>query len=87
MTLAAAARGGTTLTWREKKPLNFSRGDGRRRFLTLLKVRENEFPERDPRNFGLLLYDSVISDEEFVLLHIEIYLSAMNREREGSSLH
>ena len=43
-------------------------------FLTLLqlKVRENEFPERDPRDFGLLLYDGVISDEEFVLLYNEI---------------
>ena len=41
-------------------------------FLTLSKVRENEFPERDPRDFGLLLYDGVISDEEFVLLYNEI---------------
>ena len=40
-------------------------------FSTLLKVRENEFPERDPRDFGLLLYDGVISDEEFVLLYNE----------------
>ena len=59
-----------------------SRGDGRRRFfLTLLqlKVRENEFPERAPRDFGLLIYiyiyiyDGFISDEEFVLLYNEIY--------------
>ena len=55
--------------------------------LALLKVRENEFPERDPRDFGLLLYDGVISDEEFVLLYNEILLSALLRERECSSLH
>ena len=41
-------------------------------FFTLLKVRENEFPKKDPRDFGLLLYDGVISDEEFVLLCNEI---------------
>ena len=41
-------------------------------FLTQLKVRENEFPERDPRDFGLLLYGGVISDEEFFLLYNEI---------------
>ena len=41
-------------------------------FPTLLKVRENELPERDARDFGLLLYDGVISDEEFVLLYNEI---------------
>ena len=34
-TLAAAAWGGTTLTWREKQTLSFSRGDGRRRFFSL----------------------------------------------------
>ena len=39
---------------------------------TLWKVQENEFPERDSRDFGLLLYDGVISDEEFVLLYNEI---------------
>ena len=41
-------------------------------FLTLsqLKVRENEFPERDPRDFGILLYDGVISNEELVLSEI-----------------
>ena len=37
-------------------------------FLSLL----NEFLERDPWDFGLLLYDGVISDEEFLLLYIEI---------------
>ena len=72
---------------RETDFLSFRRGDGRRRFLTLLKVRENEFPERDPRDFGLLLYDGVISDEEFVRLYNEIYLSALILEREWSSLH
>ena len=41
-------------------------------FPTLLKVLENEFPERDTRDFGLPLYDGVISDEEFVLLYNEI---------------
>ena len=60
VTLAAAAWGGTTLTWREKQTLSFSRGDVRRLFsfffLTLLKVRKNEFPERDPRDFGLLAF-------------------------------
>ena len=40
VTLAAAAWGGTTSTWREKKALRFSRGDGRRLLLTLLKVWE-----------------------------------------------
>ena len=40
-------------------------------FPTLLKVLENELPERDARDFGLLLYDGVISDEEFVLLYNE----------------
>ena len=70
--MAVAAWGGTTLTWREKQTLSFSRGDGRRLFFTLLKVRENEFPKKDPRDFGLLLYDGVISDEEFVLLCNEI---------------
>ena len=72
MTLAAAAWEGTTLTWREKLTLSFGRGDGRRRFFDLLKVRENEFLDRNPRDFGLLLYDGVISDEEFVLLYNEI---------------
>ena len=72
MTLAAAAWGGTTLTWREKQTLIFSRGvTVEDVFFSLLKVRENEFPERDPRDFGLLLYDGVISDEEFVLLYNE----------------
>ena len=56
-------------------------------FFTLLKVRENEFPKKDPRDFGLLLYDGVISDEEFVLLCNEIELSALLLERECSSLH
>ena len=70
--MAAAAWGGTTLTWREKQTLSFSRSDGRRRFLTLLKVRQNESPARDPRDFGLLLYDGVVSDEESVLLYNEI---------------
>ena len=56
-------------------------------FSTLLTVRENEFPERDPRDFGLLLHDSVISDDEFVLLYDEIYLSALKLEREGSLLY
>ena len=75
------------MTWRDRETnLNFSRGDGRRRFLTLLKVRENGFPERDLRDFGLLLYDGVISDKEFVLLYNEIYLSALKLEREWSSL-
>ena len=37
-------------------------------FLSLL----NEFLERDPWDFGLLLYDGVISDEKFLLLYIEI---------------
>ena len=37
-------------------------------FLSLL----NEFLERDPWDFGLFLYDGVISDEEFLLLYIEI---------------
>ena len=37
-------------------------------FLSLL----NEFLERDPWDFGLRLYDGVISDEEFLLLYIEI---------------
>ena len=37
-------------------------------FLSLL----NEFLERDPWDFGLLLYDGVISDVEFLLLYIEI---------------
>ena len=41
-------------------------------FFTLLKVRENEFPKRVPRDFGLLIYDDVISDDEFVLLYNEI---------------
>ena len=41
-------------------------------FPTLLKVLENEFPERDTRDFGVPLYDGVISDEEFVLLYNEI---------------
>ena len=40
-------------------------------FFDLLKVRENEFLDRNPRDFGLLLYDGVISDEEFVLLYNE----------------
>ena len=40
VTLAATAWGGTTSTWREKQALSFSRGDGRRLFLTLLKVWE-----------------------------------------------
>ena len=35
VTLAAAGWGGTTLTWREKQTLSFSRGDGRRRFFSL----------------------------------------------------
>ena len=56
-------------------------------FLTLLKVQENEFPERDPRNFGLLLYDGFISDEEFVLLYNEIKFNALLLESECSSLH
>ena len=72
MTLAAAAWGGTTVTWREKQTLSFRRGDGRRRFFNFRKVRENEFPERDPSDFGLLLYDGVMSDEEFVLSYNEI---------------
>ena len=69
--MAAAAWGGRTFTWREKQTLSFSRGDGRRRFSNFRKVRENEFLE-DPSDFGLLLYDGVISDEEFVLLYNEI---------------
>ena len=60
------------MTWREKQTLSFRRGDGRRRFLNFRKVRENEFPERDPSDFGLLLYDGVMSDEEFVLSYNEI---------------
>ena len=40
MTLAATGRGGPTSTWREKQALSFSRGDGRRLFLTLLTVWE-----------------------------------------------
>ena len=36
-TLAAAAWGGTTLTWREKQTLSFSRGDGRRRFFNFIE--------------------------------------------------
>ena len=43
--------------------------------------------EMNPRDFGLLLHDSVISDEEFVLLYDEIYLSVLKLEREGSLLH
>ena len=42
--------------------------------------------EMNPRDLGLLLHDSVISDEEFVLLYDEIYLSALKLEREGSLL-
>ena len=41
-------------------------------FFNFRKVRENEFPERDLSDFGLLLYVGVISDEEFVLLYNEI---------------
>ena len=40
MTLAATGRWGTTSTWRKKQALSFSRGDGQRLFLTLLKVWE-----------------------------------------------
>ena len=72
MTLAAAAWGGTTFTWRGKQTLGFSRGYGRGRSFNFRKVRENDFPERDPSDFGLLLYDGVISDEDFVLLYNEI---------------
>ena len=54
--MAAVASGGTTLTWREKQTFSFSRGDSQRLFFkTLLKVRENEFSERDLGDFGLLL--------------------------------
>ena len=56
----------------EKQTLSFGRGDGWRRFFNFRGVRENEFPERDPSDFGLLSYDGVISDEEYVLLHSEI---------------
>jgi len=52
-----------------------------------LKVQENEFPERGPRDFGLLLYDGVISDEEFVLLYNEIKFNALLLESECSLLH
>ena len=38
--LAATGWGGPTSTWREKQALSLSRGDGQRRFLTLLKVWE-----------------------------------------------
>ena len=38
VTLASTDWGGTTSTWREKQASSFSRGDGRRLFLTLLKV-------------------------------------------------
>ena len=71
MTLATAAWGGTAFTFREKQTLSLSRGDGRRRFFNFRKVRENEFSERDPSD-GLLLYDGVMADEEFVFLYNEI---------------
>ena len=38
VTLAATGWGGPTSTWRKKQALSFSRGDGQRLFLTLLKV-------------------------------------------------
>ena len=72
MTLATAAWGGTAFTFREKQTLSLSRGDGRRRFFNFPKVRENEFSERDPSDIGLLLYDGVIADEDFVFLYNEI---------------
>ena len=40
-------------------------------FFNFRKVRENEFSERDPSD-GLLLYDGVMADEEFVFLYNEI---------------
>ena len=40
VTLAAPAWGGPTSTWRKKKALSSSRGDGQRLFLNLLKVWE-----------------------------------------------
>ena len=72
LTLATAAWGGTAFTFREKQTSSLSRGDGRRRFFNFRKVRENEFSERDPSDIGLLLYDGVIADEEFVFLYNEI---------------
>ena len=41
-------------------------------FFNFRKVRENEFSERDPSDIGLLLYDGVIADDEFVFLYNEI---------------
>ena len=49
---------------------------------------ENEFPERDPRALVYFYnYDGVISDEKFVPLYDEIWLSALLLESECSSLH
>ena len=59
------------MTWREKQKLSVE-VTVEDVVLTLLKVRQNESPATDPRDFGLLLYDGVISDEEFVLLYNEI---------------
>ena len=59
------------MTWREKQKVSVE-VTVEDVVLTLLKVRQNESPATDPRDFGLLLYDGVISDEEFVLLYNEI---------------
>ena len=40
VTLATTGWGGATSTWRKKQAISFSRGDGQRLFLTLLKVWE-----------------------------------------------
>ena len=67
VTLAATAWGGTTSTWRKKQALSFSRGDGRRLFLTLLKgLRMGSLKEIRELLVYFFHYDGVISDEKFV---------------------
>ena len=73
MTLVATAWGGTTSTWREKQALSFSRGDGRRLFLTLLKgLRMGSLKEIRELFVYFFHYDGVISDEKFVPFYDEI---------------
>ena len=47
----ACGSGGTTSTWQKKQALSFSRGDGQRLFLTLLKVWECRVPWKRSKSF------------------------------------